>query len=87
MALLIGALNLGAARQTQAGPAAPEAVEAILPPSLTGFVEAPFPAASAVDRATVVLRLSIDKAGTVTGVAVVESAGTPFDDAAATAAL
>ena len=58
------------------------------PPKLIKFVEAPYPPAEQQSgrAAAVVLRLALSETGTVTQVAVVESAGPAFDAAASTAA-
>jgi TonB family protein len=75
----------GAAR-VPAKPQAPE--EAITPPKITHFEQAPYPqeAEQAGLEANVVLRLDIDKEGKVTAVTVLEPAGHGFDEAATEAA-
>jgi TonB family protein len=56
----------------------------LVPPVLTDYVEADYPdsAVSKGIEANVLAQISVDKNGIVTGVAVIESAGKAFDDAA-----
>src|SRR5690554_5680719 len=66
----------------------PEAAEALVPPTLVEFVEAPYPESemdSELD-AVVVLQLSISETGAVVDVGVIESGGEAFDLAAMEAA-
>jgi TonB family protein len=88
-ALVLGSLATPAAAQ-QAAPITEEAVKPRLtkPPKLVKFVEADYPESekSAGKTAAVVLQIGIGANGTVTDVAVVESAGAAFDAAASAAA-
>ncbi|MDC0682124.1 TonB-dependent siderophore myxochelin receptor MxcH [Sorangium atrum] len=83
----------GAAPQAETAPAARApgdgAAPAVRPPELTGAVEAAYPQAAreAGLEGSVVLRLTIDAEGRVTGAEVAEPAGHGFDEAAREAAL
>ena len=69
-------------------PSATPAPSGLVPPKLTRFVEAPYPALAQRDGRTaeVVLQLDIDVDGQVTAVEVTTPAGHGFDEAAVTAA-
>jgi len=88
-AVVIGSLA-APARAQQAAPITEEAVKPRLtkPPKLVTFVEADYPESekSAGKTAAVVLQIGIGPTGTVTDVAVIESAGPAFDAAAVDAA-
>jgi TonB family protein len=75
-----------AGAQGQPAPAAPQ--RTIVPPKLVTFAQAEFPPSEveAGRGATVVLQIAIDAAGKVAAVAVLESAGPAFDNAAVAAA-
>ncbi len=75
--------NVAIAQPNDSGPTA-----ALVPPKLMENVEPTYPDAKRAsgEAASVVLTLSIDRDGQVTDVAIAESAGPEFDDAASSAA-
>jgi TonB family protein len=88
--LLLAAVTGAAAATAHAQPAkgAAAAPKLTRAPKLVKFVEAPYPEAekAAGKSASVVLRLGITAEGKVSDVAVAESAGAAFDEAATSAA-
>ncbi len=92
MPSLLTLLLLGAAQAQQPPPAAPAADEQPPPlleaPALVDFVQAPYPpeAEAARVEGTVLLLIEIDETGAVTGVEVLQPAGSGFDEAATAAA-
>ncbi len=82
--ILLCIVALPAAAQEPDPNATPSSPDDLVPPSLIEYVEATYPeeARKKGVQAQVLAQISVDETGVVTGVAVVESAGKSFDDAA-----
>ena len=83
-ALFMNLSRASAQDSTARKSSAPKESAPLIPPRLTGYVEAEYPkeAFAAGTEAQVLAELSIDETGVVTGVEILEPAGQGFDEAA-----